>query len=262
MSSLHPLTALGTVAHKAVILHPDAEVRRSQAAEAGSMLLDRQAAAVRVPGFFTAHRCRQLLTQLREVQRDGIHSPNLDSDLLTLGVTQGSHATRGRDEYFRNVDMWASDPAFISATGPVSPLVRDVHAFLHDAFGNPVELGTEGGRALWPAVIRSIDYVGPHVDDVGNGGWDIGALQNQFAWNVYLAMGEEGGETVVYDRGLNSSQDLRSVSKVTLRPSVGDLIALNTQLVHEVIHSKPAKKRITANGMFSVIPGKRTVTWG
>ncbi len=236
------------------------------AAEAGRKLLDPSdgAAVLRVPGFLAEARCRHVLEILRRVRRESIASANLDSEVWTLGATQGSHVNRGTEEYFRQRDAWAADPAFSEVTGKDSDVTQELHAFFAAAFQRPVEMGVQDGRELWPAVVRSIDYVGPHVDDVSqNGSWDIGALREQFAWNIYLSVGEQGGQTVVYGRGLDSKVPLQSAPKLQVEPEVGDLILINSRLVHEVLASRPAKKRITLNGMLSPKPSPKRgiVVW-
>ncbi|HRH93416.1 MAG TPA: 2OG-Fe(II) oxygenase [Candidatus Peribacteria bacterium] len=184
--------------------------------------------------------------------------------MYTLGITQGSHANRGPDEYFNKLQAWANDPAFAAVTGKNSAPMRSIHGFFQEAFARPVEPAKQGGRELGQGVIRAIDYVGPHVDDVSlHSNWDVNRLRHQFAWNLYLSVGEHGGQTVVYGRTLDSKVDLRTAPQLRMMPSVGELIVFNSRLVHEVLVSSPAKRRISINGMFSPKPrGQQDiVTW-
>ena len=70
-------------------------------------------------------------------------------------------------------------------------------------------------------------------------------LIDQFAWNVYISVGQTGGETAIYDTGV---PDHARRPALVLPPQRGDLLLFRTRNVHAVLPSEGA--RLTVSGFW------------
>ncbi len=213
-------------------------------------------AGIHIRSFVTRESCAALLQGIRGIARRPKDTGGIHSDHQSYGVSQGSHA-HDPAAYFTEVSAWNEDQAFRGITKSDGPIMRKVFGLFQDLFQRPVHVATQEGRALWPCVIRSIDNTQPHVDDVrSNTAWRISELMSQFAWNIYLSIGDAGGGTVIYnadaDAARRAGNRLDQFDRCLLEPAPGDLAIFWSHLVHEVQPSTPSGQRITLNGMFAL----------
>jgi len=73
-------------------------------------------------------------------------------------------------------------------------------------------------------------------------------LIDQFAWNIYLQLPDNGGETIVYPTSDRSIANDPNLEKAFIKPSLGDLVLFRSSNIHEVLPG--TSRRLTVSGFF------------
>lgn len=125
------------------------------------------------------------------------------------------------------------------------------------------------GREMYYGLIRVFEpgsYALPHQDMTH---WDMPNcvnaqnIQKQFAVNVHLQAPEIGGQMVLFNKSIRSQDeynemkmpgtygidtgDIPHMSQISIKPSPGDLIISNSQILHSVLENKGVMPRYTTS---------------
>jgi hypothetical protein len=189
-----------------------------------------------------------------------------------LGITQVEHQQNAAEK----ADYFAKAPQahrvreeMLRGSGDF--LYKVMH-FVQYAWGKSVGIAAEPpGRDLYFAgVVRSIGLAKTHVDwaRFDAPGWMIGEkVDAQLAWNIYLQMSGDGGDTVVYRRMWQPEDEAFKVAGsyhydkkvvegcdfVRVQPNPGDLVLFNSRCFHEVEKSTGQDERITISSFIGLI---------
>lgn len=198
-----------------------------------------------------------------------------------IGVTQYEYRHRMKREYFEAARQAERKHRHISDAAGYDPLgdfVRDVRRVglsVHLAKEN--DLGLEYGSRL----VRQIPMAKLHMDFAAlcAQGWDIGNVQQQLTFNLYLREPQIGGECLIYDRIweleddalLDEVQPLSSygypakvvegVRSECVRPERGDIVLFNTRNFHQVAPSSGSVARLSLTTFFGRLKSDEIVFW-
>ena len=122
---------------------------------------------------------------------------------------------------------------------------------LQSAVGVTVARAQAGLGPLADCTVRSLPGAPLHTD------WIVrelptfeafDGLLDQFAWNVYLKVGESGGQTLIYDTTNPATAALMDAATAEIIPQVGELILFRSRNVHAV--NATLGDRLTISGFW------------
>ncbi len=209
-------------------------------------LFDNRIAAIRVPGFISEAACERSVEAITAAGFD--YYEDVDPPIGRIGITQFEN----RDEKSRYLALAslankARTGIFLGLPDPF----EQVWNALRSVWDAPVRLAAEpDGATYFAGLIRLINEALVHCDWAPHDAerWAIGSITGQIAWNVYLSLPAEGGETVVYDAPWTEDAELYKSREnygyapklvdgsrsVRITPRRGELVLFNSRNMHAV----------------------------
>jgi hypothetical protein len=216
-------------------------------------------AAIRVPNAFSAEDCGAILEGLQKVDLGTYDTRRVRPTVFKFGASLNDfrHSENIAEEYWAAVqssaDTWRSlnispNPfetcrALLAGNGP----------------GNAV-VGRRNGRLMSPGIVREINFgLQVHFDDMTReyqGRLLDANLTAQFAFNLYLAVPDTGGELILWrHRWHPSDEELRitggygyrrdvvkNEQSLTLKPHVGEAILFDPRNYHTVLPCQAGRR--------------------
>ncbi|HEU5357047.1 MAG TPA: hypothetical protein VFU65_21435 [Actinocrinis sp.] len=235
-------------------------------------------AAIRVPDFAPSWFCQQTLAALESIKFDFYDTNRVYPQVMRFGTGVSDHNVDGRiaDTYWPALD--ASLRALTELRLPFDPFSVCREA-LAEQWPGGVAVGTHDGRAVGPGVIREPNGgFQVHFDDALRefGGNLLDAnLVAQFAFNCYLSVPEEGGETIVWRHRWEPADEahrlphsygysetvIGNVESFVLSPQVGMAMLFNPRHFHAVRPSRGAR-RIALGFAMGLADSGELLVWG
>ncbi|WP_067692509.1 proline hydroxylase [Nocardia jejuensis] len=216
-------------------------------------------AAIQVADFLPAQICSDVLTALARVPFDAYDTKRVDPPVFRFGIGVSDHRVDGvlAETYWTALDSsrqaWSAlpldyDPFDLCRAG----LGRD--------WPGAVRIARSGGRELGPGVAREPNQgFQVHFDDSIRefpGRLVDVNLVAQFAFNLYLSVPEDGGQTIVWRHRwgpgdesfrLPDSYGYRSAvvgesESFTLSPAVGQALLFDPRNYHAVLPSRGGRR--------------------
>ncbi|MBT6276709.1 MAG: hypothetical protein HOI95_21555 [Chromatiales bacterium] len=265
-------------------------------------LMQREIPAVHVRGFAAADECVQFTTALRlQASRAADTSP-----MQLVGSNFSNHHSDGKAVYFASVAD--SEHGLAKLTNSSFDPVQRVIERLRGCWPNAVEIADEGapyGRYFAGCVKTRVAGSAMHYDFVPDmfgtpskepdlahtgqetldqfGDYQIANIKAQIAWNLYLEMPHETGETTVYDKQVDPAHDLcarapgararwdnlvdpkcvEGSAAYTFKGLPGELVLFNTRCPHVVTveHSGEPAPRSQIGGFAGLTDNRDLVIW-
>jgi len=241
-------------------------------------LFDNEVPAIRVANFCTPAEAERLV---RVVKTKGFDFyEDVVPPIGRIGITQFEHSNKSKDEYLGMVERSSRSRDAIFQQAAFNPLLR-VKRVLGQTLNCPVGFAQEPMHGEYFAgLIRQIDNSAKkHFDfaPYDAKGWAIEQVTKQVAWNIYLEMPDQGGETVVYNQpwlpdkferflleghsGSYGFSDacVEGAQAIVIKPRVCDLWLFNTRNFHEVLGS--SGPRITVSSFVGQTAPREYVMW-
>jgi len=128
---------------------------------------------------------------------------------------------------------------------------------------------SEGERTYFNGIVRNIGRSPLHNDFAKRDfdGWRISRIDQQLAWNIYLAVpGGDAGRTVIYKKSWTELDEahkrqnamgyeysvVEDAERTTFEPVVGDLLIFRTTNYHEVTQTAIDHLRISIGGFIGI----------
>jgi hypothetical protein len=242
-------------------------------------IIDGNTAAIRIPAFASVDECKDMCAAAKTAdveRRDASTSP-----MQLIGANFSNHHGATKQEYFALARAAARDLGTITRAS-FDPVTRVIEA-LRRAWPGSVQVAEEDsdGTRYFAGCIKSrsqnsavhFDYVPLLAPD-----YRIGAIREQLAWNVYLAMPQDSGETTLYAKPVPHKRSpstvpgklnfidpefVRDAPSFTFRPMVGELAIFNSRFPHQISVSvdSPSDQRMQIGGFAGVMPNGELVLW-
>ncbi|MFF8595286.1 proline hydroxylase [Streptomyces sp. NPDC015220] len=234
-------------------------------------------AAVRVPGFLPQQRCAEVLAALETRAFDSYGSTRVQPRVMRFGVGISDHMADGGvcEDYWKALEghhaAWQGlglsfDPFLTCREG------------LGAHWPGGVAVGRRGGRELGDGVAREPnqgflvhfddalrEYTGDLLDE---------PLIAQFAFNLYLAVPDSGGETVLWRHRWQPEDEahrlpasygydeavVRGAESLEITPRVGEALLIDPRYFHAVRPSRGAR-RIALGFAVGLAASGRLLTW-
>ena len=236
-------------------------------------------AAIRVTAFASPRECSQLCAAAQSAaveQRDASTSP-----MQLIGANFSNHQGATKADYFALARSAASDLKQITQAS-FDPVAR-VIAALSAAWPQQVALAREDdeyGNYFAGCIKTRTANSNVHFDYVPliAPEYSIGNIREQLAWNVYLAMPQNSGETTLYHKPvphhrapstvpdkLNFIEPdyVENIESYSFKPNVGELAIFNSRFPHkisvDVDHTR--EQRVQIGGFAGVMPDGQIVLW-
>lgn len=234
--------------------------------------------AVVVPDFLPLPVCEATLSALTSVDFDTYGTKRVDPPVLRFGTGVSDHRPVGvlQDSYWP--DLMASRAAWSALR-----LTFDPFELCRDALGRywpgAVKVGCHRGRELGAGVAREPNqgFVVHFDDTLREFSDDLldANLVAQFAFNLYLSVPADGGETVVWRHRWEPSDELfrlpcsygysdevvGAAESFELKPAVGQALLFNPRFFHAVRPSSGAR-RIALGFSIGLSDTGELLTWG
>ncbi|UQW99581.1 proline hydroxylase [Streptomyces sp. RerS4] len=208
-------------------------------------------AAVRVPGFLSRERCREVLGALREREFDSYGKARVDPPVMRFGVGVSDHMAAGEvaDGYWKALEGHREAWEGLGLSFDPFRFSREALA-AHWPPG--VAVGRRGGRELGDGVAREPNQgFQVHFDDAlreYTGDLLDVPLVGQFAFNLYLSVPPSGGETVLWRHRWQPEDEayrlpasygydeavVRGAESFELTPRVGEALLIDPRYFHAV----------------------------
>ena len=214
-------------------------------------LFDNQIAAIRVPNFISLTRCNNAV---QAIHKHGItYYENVLPKVGKIGIAQTEFlkVENGRDTYFeKSQEAEGVRKQILSDCGD---FMNDVVSFMSQFWEGKVKvLRNQKGQKYFAGIIRVINAAMLHSDWAKRDapGWENQRIKAQLGWNIYLQIGDNGGELVIYRRLWESADEVYKRTEggygytdevvsdaecVTISPDVGELVLFNSQNYHKVL---------------------------
>ncbi len=216
-------------------------------------------AAIQVADFLPAQTCSEILAALRRVPFDAYDTKRVDPPVFRFGVGVSDHRVAGQlgETYWPALDSSREAWARLRLDYDPFALCRDN---LGRDWPGPVRVGRCADRELGPGVAREPNQgFQVHFDDSireFDGKLVDAHLVAQFAFNLYLSVPEEGGQTVVWrHRWAPGDESYRlpasygyhrdvvgDAESFVLQPSVGQALLFDPRNFHAVLPSAGARR--------------------
>lgn len=214
-------------------------------------LLRNETLAIRIRGFLDKNEVSGILRRISDVgieyyigdtkagtsERKGKIGPNLfrfKNDLPAYLDRLAAFETDARPVLFAEVDVPAR-----------------FRSLLMQTLNRPMDRAKAAGIALADCTVRALPGAPPHTDWIVHELPSFEAfdgLLDQFAWNVYLAVGDQGGETCIYKTPDLEAAEAMEAPSVVLKPEIGELILFRSRNVHAVTPTQG--HRLTVSGFW------------
>ncbi|MEV0293728.1 2OG-Fe(II) oxygenase [Nocardia sp. NPDC050710] len=235
-------------------------------------------AAVRVPDFISAGACAEILGALLGAPFDAYGTARVYPPVLRFGVGVSDHRREGvvADSYWAAVDSGRQAWRDLGLSFDPFLLCREG---IGREWPNKVEIGRRGGREMGAGVAREPNQgFQVHFDDAlreFTGNLLDANLVAQFAFNLYLSVPEQGGETVVWRHRWSPADELYrlpgsygyrsdvvdAAESFALRPRVGEALLFDPRNYHAVLPSQGAR-RIALGFAVGLSDNGELLTWG
>lgn len=216
-------------------------------------------AAIQIPDFVHPAFCEQSLAALGTVRFDSYDPDRVYPQVMRFGTGVSDHNVGGRvaETYWPALEE--SLKALADLGLPLDPFATCRDALARQWPGG-VAVGTNGGRALGAGVVREPNGgFQVHFDDALRefGGNLLDAnLVAQFAFNCYLSVPEQGGETIVWRHTWEPADEAHRLPRsygysetvigdaesFVLTPQVGMAVLFNPRHFHAVRPSRGARR--------------------
>lgn len=214
-------------------------------------LLRNEALAIRVPEFLDKLEIERIL---RNIHRVGIEFYSGDTKAGTIERKGkiGPNLFRFKDDldtYFTKVSHYEKNerPLIFSRTD----ISIKFKTLIQKRLSCHVDRTKFAEKYLADCTVRALPGAPVHTD------WIVRELPSfeafdylidQFAWNVYLSVGESGGQTKIYDTTNPDTIELPQIRVSEITPCVGDLILFRSRNSHTV--SPVSGERLTVSGFW------------
>jgi hypothetical protein len=235
-------------------------------------------AAIRIPGFFSPEMCEHAMRALEKVDFDSYDTARVYPQVMRWGVGVSDHRAEGSVAS----SYW---PAVADARRRWQELDLDFDPFAHcrealqAAWPHPVRVGSHDGKEMGAGVAREPnDGFQVHFDDAVrefSGNLLDANLVCQFAFNLYLSVPEQGGETVVWrHRWQPADESFRlphsygysvdvvgEAEHIELKPTVGEALLFDPRNFHAVRPSQ-GSRRVALGFAVGLSDSGELLTWG
>ncbi|GAB2945240.1 hypothetical protein ACFMQL_33100 [Nonomuraea fastidiosa] len=235
-------------------------------------------AAIRVPGFFSPDECALVLDALLKVEFATYGRQRVRPEVMRFGVGVSDYRKNGTisDDYWTAVDE--SRRAWDDLKLPFDPFEL-CRSRLGAELPQPVEVARHGGRPMGAGVAREPNQgFLVHFDDAQrefSGPFLDADIICQFAFNLYLSVPDEGGETVVWRHRWHPADDkhkpagsygfeesvVGDAESFHMRPRTGEAVLLDPRNFHAVRPSNGGR-RIALGFSVSMTDTGQLLTWG
>ncbi|MEU8082713.1 hypothetical protein AB0B57_03640 [Micromonospora sp. NPDC049101] len=235
-------------------------------------------AAIRVPDLLPRSICEEVLQALTQAKFESYGQERVYPTVLRFGVGVSDHRREGAvaDSYWpavrENEERWRS-----------LGLSIDPFELCRKAIGTDwpggIAVGSSGGRQMCPGVAREPNGgFQVHFDNVlreFKGNLLDANIISQFAFNLYLSMPDDGGETVVWrhrwspadeafrlPNSYGFSEDVvAGAESFVLKPAVGEGLLFDPRNYHAVRPSRGAR-RVALGMSIGLSDTGQLLTWG
>ncbi|ADD41362.1 2OG-Fe(II) oxygenase [Stackebrandtia nassauensis] len=235
-------------------------------------------AAIRVPEFLSQSTCDEILQALLAVEFESYGSARVYPQVMRFGVGVSDHRLDGGvdDSYWDAIETDRKNWLDLGLNFDPFHLCR---ANLGTDWPKAVRVGTRDGKPMGPGVAREPNQgFQVHFDDsrreYSDGLLDANLIA-QFAFNLYLTMPEEGGETVMWrHRWQPQDENYRlpdsygyhesvvgDVESFEIKPRAAEAILLDPGYFHAVRPSRSAR-RIALGFAVGLTDTGELLTWG
>jgi hypothetical protein len=235
-------------------------------------------AAIVVPDCLPPSVCEATLNALASVDFDTYGSKRVDPPVMRFGIGVSDYRPEGEllDSYWAALDVSRASWSDLGLGFDPFELCRDA---LGEHWPNAVAVGRRGGRELGAGVAREPNqgFV-IHYDDAireFNGNLLDANMVAQFAFNLYLSVPENGGETVVWRHYWEPSDEafrlphsygfsndvVGEAESFELKPAVGQALLFNPRNFHAVRPSEDSR-RIALGFSMAMSDTGDLLTWG
>lgn len=213
--------------------------------ESLNALLNNEIPNIRIKNFASHDECEMLARNARSHGFD--YYENVVPKIGRIGITQFEHKAN-KHAYFNKAEN-ANKTLDKLCEGTVHPIKR-LAARISSETKHSLTRGRDGSGEYFAGLIRQINQALLHIDFGPFDGpeWEIGKIDAQLAWNLYLTPVKNGGECLVYNRPWLEMDDVHKVKNsyaydhnvvegsevMALKPIVGDLVLHNSRNYHEV----------------------------
>lgn len=234
---------------------------------------------IRLAGAVTPEHCERLAKGCEAVGFE--YYDDIVPPVGRIGVTQYEYRHRDKAEYFkaaRSAEHKHRQIVNMAGCDPLGDFVADLCRLgLSVHLAREDKLGVEYGSRL----VRQIPMAKLHMDFAAlcAQGWDIGQVQQQLTFNLYLREPEVGGECLIFNRvweladdaTLDEVQPLSSygypptvvegVRSRCVRAQRGDIVLFNTRNFHQVAPSSGPVTRLSLTTFFGRLKSDEVVFW-
>lgn len=219
-------------------------------------LFNNEIACIRIKNFYSEKKTTKVINLIQSIGLDSyqyVYPP-----INKIGITQYEYANVDKKYYFDNVKK-ANE-----IQKPIYNVFSEVLSFIEKKTNIECSIAYEKDlqKEYFAGLIRQINQALLHIDFAPRDAekWDISKIDSQIAWNLFLSLNKDGGETVIYNREWKKNDDelykikdsygytyevIANCEKVVCKPNVGDLVLHNSRNYHEVMRSESINQRIT-----------------
>lgn len=231
--------------------------------------------AVTVPEFFSPHECQAIMSGLEHCQLDSYDEALLTPRVGKLGPVSYEFYRDGRfsDEYWAQArNSTTARSTLLSGDDPADIALGRLRAM----WDGPVEVARVDGKSMFAGLIREMTRGSRiHRDEVVTqfpGVFDDEPMA-QLAFNCYIQLPDEGGETIIYRRrwqpvheesrdGYGYQPDLVSDAPVlAVRPTLGAAVLIDPRNYHKVMPSGAGRERVALSFFIGVMAGGSLLIW-
>jgi len=228
-------------------------------------LMRNEILAIRIPKFLSLAETEAVEHAIREVgveyyvgdtkadtqERKGKIGPNLyrfKNDIPAYFERARSFERHDRPRLFKRIDV----------PGRFFDALRAAHG----PYGTVEQACSSSGGPLSTCTVRDLPSAPPHFD------WIRGELPHfdafsrltdQFAWNIYVSVGQRGGATLIYGTQDPAEALAMDTPSLTLPPQRGDLLLFRARNVHAVEAAEG--ERLTVSGFWGPTTDERLLYW-
>jgi 2OG-Fe(II) oxygenase superfamily len=235
-------------------------------------------AAIRVPNLLPRKQCDQVLSALSAVEFASYAAMRVYPPVLRFGVGVSDHRRAGQvaDTYWPALE--AGRKAWLELGLPFDPYEM-CRSAIGASWPHAVRVGRSGGREMGAGVAREPNqgFI-VHFDDAlreFSGNLLDASIVAQFAFNLYLSVPEEGGETVVWRHRWHPGDErhrlpgsygyddnvIDGAECFELKPSVGEALLFDPRNFHAVRPSRDSR-RIALGFSMGLTDTGELWTWG
>jgi hypothetical protein len=251
-----------------------AEFRREHIAD----LAAGRCAAIRVPGLFSPQMCEETMRALEKIEFDSYDTARVYPAVMRCGVGVSDHRSDGlvADSYWPAMETARRQWQDLGLAFNPFATCRDA---LQAGWPHPVRVGQHKGREMGEGVAREPNNgFQVHFDDVlreFEGNLLDEDIVCQFAFNLYLSVPENGGETVVWRHRWDPSDEshrlphsygyktdvVGDAESFELKPTVGEALLFDPRNFHAVRPSHGAR-RVALGFAVGLTASGELLTWG